>query len=672
MQREAMQPNKNMFKQLAYICFQTKDPDAALKVVGALSDETVLDTVDCSNLIRALSECNKLQEALSVLDYMDRCSIRPDSVAYTFLLKACANAKDIAAGKRVYSHIVNTGVRFTMFMNHSLLNMYLKCGDLESASSLFQSMHNSKILQPPTYNMMISAYGKLNDLTSALKYFSQMKQQGIKPDYMTYLCLTSACSASGTLSQAKELHQEMKSDATVQLTMPLLVAFMKLYVKFKDIESALGLYKQMKDLDLRPDGYTYSTLLILCAELSDFDNGKHLHQELMAYHIRLDAPLHNALIKLYGRNKDFTTALDLYKQMKKQNFKPDPMTFVYLLSSCAEAEDLTSGKELHEDITRSPLQMDTALQNALLNMYGKCKDLQTAIELFRKMKQLGVTPDTVAYTCLLSACTEPIDVEIGRELHQDIVQSQIELTEELQTSIYNMYVRCKDMKAAQQIKPQKRSPPTYTSILKECTDLVEGKKLHQEIMQKGKPDTEQYNALLKMYANCKDVQSLISIYEQMELQKKINTDSYVIVLNACGDLNALKQGKEVHHSIKQNKIDLTFNIFTALINMYCKGKELPTAIELYSQMLDKNMTPSRDTFIALISTCGEVKDLKQGKSLHLMTILKDVKGIPLSRALFTMYAKCGDLKEALQIFDQLDAEAIDYNTLLTAIRGPGN
>jgi hypothetical protein len=158
MQSQSVPLDAIAFKLLATMCHKTNDAAAAKNIVSALLlSEVVVDNADCQNLMVTLSNGRNYKEILSILDYMNKNNIQPDVRNYTICLKACANLRDLTTGKQIHFHIVKHKVAQNSFIQSSLLSLYAKCGDLDSATSIFTCM--TQIL---TTKLFSTATGRTN------------------------------------------------------------------------------------------------------------------------------------------------------------------------------------------------------------------------------------------------------------------------------------------------------------------------------------------------------------------------------------------------------------------------------------------------------------------------------------------------------------------------------
>ncbi|KAF9620422.1 hypothetical protein IFM89_012599 [Coptis chinensis] len=76
----------------------------------------------------------------------------------------------------------------------ALIDTYSKCGRIDFAREVFNRMPKRDII---SWNAMIAGYGIHGLGREALLLFHDLQNEGPKPDYVTFICLLSACSHSG-------------------------------------------------------------------------------------------------------------------------------------------------------------------------------------------------------------------------------------------------------------------------------------------------------------------------------------------------------------------------------------------------------------------------------------------------------------------------------------------
>ncbi|KAM0913396.1 hypothetical protein ACQ4PT_012178 [Festuca glaucescens] len=92
--------------------------------------------------------------------------------------------------------------------------------------------------------------------------------------------------------------------------------------------------------------------------------------------------------------------------------------------------------------------------------------------------------------------------------------------------------------------------------------------------------------------------------------------------------------------------------WTGLISGYSRAGRAAEAVDCFNRMLSDGVAPDEVTVIGVLSACAQLKDLDFGRSLHMLAGEKRMlMGDKLVVALIDMYAKCGDIGRAQEIFD---------------------
>ncbi|CAM6038165.1 unnamed protein product [Sphagnum compactum] len=86
------------------------------------------------------------------------------------------------------------------------------------------------------------------------------------------------------------------------------------------------------------------------------------------------------------------------------------------------------------------------------------------------MKQEGVDPNSVTFVGVLKACATVLALEEGRCVHQEVIQSGLELDVFVGSSLVDMYAKCGSMDDAWRVfnKMPFRNVVTWSTILGGC------------------------------------------------------------------------------------------------------------------------------------------------------------------------------------------------------------
>lgn len=134
-------------------------------------------------------------EALNLLREMifDR-GLSPNRVTLCSILSAASLSGDLAAGKWIHAYSLKNGETDVM-VETALVDMYAKCGRIESAIRVFDGMPMKNVV---TWNAMIGGLAVHGRGEAAEDLFRRMTtEEGVKPDELTFTSLLSACSHSG-------------------------------------------------------------------------------------------------------------------------------------------------------------------------------------------------------------------------------------------------------------------------------------------------------------------------------------------------------------------------------------------------------------------------------------------------------------------------------------------
>ena len=384
-----------------------------------------------------------------------------------------------------------------------------------------------------------------------------------------------------------------------------------------------------------------------------------------------------------------------------ENFRDD---IVALLKAYAKHKDLENGRKLHADILQQKLlEKDLYLRNALINLYAKCGTLATAqqvfeefqyrdvvswnalisgyaqngygeeaLKCFQRMQKEGCSPNPVTFVCLLKACSNIRAAEKGREIHAVVVtEGLLKNNVIVGTALVDMYAKCGALGKAQE---SFNSLPVRSII--------------------------SWNALIAGYVQYGYVKEALESFDQMQ-QKGFSPNSvtFLCILKACGSMRAIEKGTQIYGTIlREGLLERNVLIGTALMDMYAKcgtpskaqevfdqlhirdiaswntliaayvqhgyGEE---ALNCFEQIQHEGLSPDAISVVYALKACASTGAVDKGKEIHSDTITNKFleKDVMVGSALIDMYAKCGSLAKAQDVFDQLQfRDLVSWNVLL--------
>ncbi|KAI5084999.1 hypothetical protein GOP47_0001168 [Adiantum capillus-veneris] len=501
----------------------------------------------------------------------------------------------LTEGELLHGHIVENGLDEDIFLANLLVSMYGRFGLVEEAGWVFEAIPCRSIV---SWSAIISAYTEHGHFQKAIALFHEMHQAGLKPNNITFVRILTACANQCVLEDGRFTHALLIEHGT-NIDTVLGTALLTMYGKCWELEAARQVFNSMPEHDI------------------------------ISW---------NAMIAASKHNEDNLSAGFLFELMQEREVQPNRSTILSTLAAYASTGAINKGRLIHDDTLKGGLDSDTEVANALIHMYGMCNALEEADCVFRHIQHLDVVswnsmiaacapegffreayglfqqmqnehvqPTRATYLNMLSTCTAPEALSVGKSIHAHISQAKFDSDMLVATALVEMYGKCGGVEDARNV-----------------FDNIDG------------ADVICWNAIIASYAQQGQSMQAVKLFQKM-LQIGLHPDKMTLssILSACTDLEYLSRGKVIHAYIVENRFDSDIVIVHALIHMYGKcgnlsesrvlfdklnPKELTSwnamitaysqqghgiqAIELYEEMLCKNVRPDEVTFVSLLSACS--------------------------------------------------------------------
>ncbi|KAH9313903.1 hypothetical protein KI387_022530 [Taxus chinensis] len=216
------------------------------------------DVVSWNVMISGYAQNGYANEALELFAEMQIVDAKPDAETMASLLLACSNLVALQQGMWIHSYVIRRGLEFDVFVETALIDMYAKCGNLEIARRLFDTLSKKTVV---AYSAMIAGYGMHGYGEDALALFSQMQQTSLKPNGVTFISVLSACSHSGLVDEGWQHFNCMSRDYRIS---PML----QHYACMVDLLGRAGhLYEAhdfIEKMPIHPNADVWGTLLGAC------------------------------------------------------------------------------------------------------------------------------------------------------------------------------------------------------------------------------------------------------------------------------------------------------------------------------------------------------------------------------------------------------------------------
>ncbi|KAE8784243.1 pentatricopeptide repeat-containing protein [Hordeum vulgare] len=172
-----------------------RNVDYARRVFGVM---VARDVVAWNSMMAGYLGSGQAEETLGLFGSMVSCEAGADGFSYAITVDACGELALLKQATQVHARVIGTGFESDVVVRNSLLDMYAKCGCVDSAELVFNAAPS---LDAVLWTTMISAYGKFGRAQDAVCLFDRMASLGIRRDGVAYLAVLSACSHGGLVRE---------------------------------------------------------------------------------------------------------------------------------------------------------------------------------------------------------------------------------------------------------------------------------------------------------------------------------------------------------------------------------------------------------------------------------------------------------------------------------------
>ncbi|CAI8593533.1 unnamed protein product [Vicia faba] len=226
------------------------------------------DVVSWSTIIAGYVQAGCFMEALDFFHTMLQAGVKPNEYTMVSALAGCSNLVALDQGKWIHVYIRRDKIRVNDRLLASLIDMYAKCGEIESASSVFYEHKVKRKVWP--WNAMIGGLAMHGKPEEAINLFEQMKVEKVSPNKVTFIALLNACSHGYMVKEGKLYFELMTSDYGI-------IPELEHYGCMVDLLSRSGLLMEAEDMILSmpmaPDVAIWGALLNSCRIYKDMERG---------------------------------------------------------------------------------------------------------------------------------------------------------------------------------------------------------------------------------------------------------------------------------------------------------------------------------------------------------------------------------------------------------------
>ncbi|KAK6918739.1 Pentatricopeptide repeat [Dillenia turbinata] len=584
--------------------------------------------------------------------------------------EASCNFED---AQQLHLHLIKNGFFGDLFLSNTLINIYVRIGDLVSAYKLFDEMGCRNSV---TWSCLLSGYAQNGMPKDAFSLFRKMIFEGMFPNHYAFGSILRACKDLG--------------DCGLKLGMQI-----------------HGLISKIRNSS---DVVVSNMLIPMYGSLEDsVASARRVFDEIGVR----NSVSWNSMISVYSQKGDAVSCFEFFSSMQKEGvgsgFKPNEYTFgslaavaCSLVHSCPSLleqmvarvvksgflQDLYVGSAFVSGFARLGLinsakkifeQMsdrNVVSMNGLMVGLVKQNQGDEAIRAFLEMKDLvGLNCDS--YVILLSAIADfPLTHEgrkKGREVHAIVVRNGlIDTNVTIGNGLVNMYAKCGAIDDA-------------------C--LIFGFMVNK--------DSVSWNSIIAGLDQNECFEDAVEFFCGMR-RTGILPSNFALIssLSSCASLGWTRLGEQINCEGLKLGLNLDVSVSNALLALYGENgylsdcqklfslmsdydqvswntvigafsdseTKVSEAIEYFMDMMQAGWSLSRVTFINVLAAASSLSLHELGRQLHGLSLKYCLASdTAIENALLSCYGKCGEMEECEKIFSRMSMrrDDVSWNSMIS-------
>ncbi|KAF7807172.1 pentatricopeptide repeat-containing protein [Senna tora] len=508
-----------------------------LKLAKEIFNETPLvmrDTVSYNAMITTYSHHDDGHAAIELFREMKREGFDPDNFTLSSVLSALALiADDEKHCQQLHCEVIKLGIGSVTSVMNALIRVYVNCASIQVSSSLL--------------------------MAAAKQLFDEMP----KKDEISWTTMTIGYVRNNDLSAARELLDGMTEKVEVAWN-----AMISGYVHHGLYEAAFEMFRKMLSRGIPKDGYTYTSIISASSNAGLYKYGRQLHAYILRTELQPTSDfllsVNNALVTLYCKFGKMVEAREIFNKIPMK----DIVSWNSILSGYINTGHFEEAKSIFRDMPERNLLTWTVMISGLAqNGFG-----EEGLKLFNQMKLEGLEPCDYAYSGAITSCAVLGSLDIGRQLHSQLIRLGHNSSLSACNALITMYARCGVVESASSV-----------------------------FLTMPYVDSVSWNAMIAALAQHGRGLQAIQLYDLM-LEEDILPDriSFLTILSACSHAGLVKEGRHYFDTMYGYGITPGEDHYARMVDLFCRAGMFFEANSLIESM---PFEPGSSIWEALLAGC---------------------------------------------------------------------
>ncbi|KAK7307931.1 hypothetical protein VNO77_41426 [Canavalia gladiata] len=344
------------------------------------------------------------------------------------------------------------------------------------------------------------------------------------------------------------------------------------------------------------------------------------------------------------------------------------------------------------------IALNLRLNDPLISTLLECNQFEEAVSVLCQQRRVKEAvellhcihrPSAGLYSTVIAACVHHRALELGRRVHAHTKASNFVPGIFISNRLLDMYSKCGSLVDAQMLFDEMThrdlcSWNTMIAGYARIGCLEQARKLFDEMPRR---DNFSWNATISGYVSHGRPWEALELFRMMQKHESSNSNKFTLssALAASAAISCLRLGKEIHCYLIRTGFNLDEVVWSALLDLYGKCGSIDEARCIFEQMANRDVVswttmihrcfgdgrkeegfslfrdlmlsgvrPNEYTFAGVLNACAASAAEHMGKEVHgyMVRVGYDPCAFAVS-ALVHMYSKCGNIKLARRVFNQM-------------------
>ncbi|XP_068648491.1 putative pentatricopeptide repeat-containing protein At5g08310, mitochondrial [Aristolochia californica] len=513
------------------------------------------------------------------------------------------------------------GFKHTCYTYNAMAEILARAKKKDLLKSLSMDMVSSSIQSSPgALGFLIRCLGIQGLLEEANYVFDHAKLLNCVPNRYTYNCLLEALA------------------------------------KCERVDLVESRFREMIDLGLEPDKYTFTPLLQAYCHGGNFEEAQSVFNKI-CNNDWMDEYVFTILVVSFSKWGDVDRAFELIKRMENLNIRLNEKTFYILIHGFSRENRVDEALILFTRMKELGFSKHLSLYSVLIDGFCRQKQLGKVLTLYNEMRESGISPDVSVIVTLVSF--------FGGEGEWDSVNRLLEetaafLDEKDIVSIYNSILQglvnnSLENEASCLIRTTMGSKKLDSDQSKLCKYDEKLKAIISwlsKFKKAGIPNASSFNIVIDALCKSSELDLALDLANCMtEMGCTGNLLVYNNLIDKLCENDRLEEADGVLRKMKEAGFKPTQFTFNAIFGCLCRRQNLPDALNLIKEMRHQGHEPWIKHYSFLVKQlCSFGKVDEACNFLHEMVEVGFLPNLIAYSSIMDGWCKVGDLDRALNLF----------------------